>query len=81
MRDDSHVITCVNEAKMVLCLIKVAVVDAAASDLRWIGKLFQNVGAAKMKARREMLVGAKPLSGIYCKSVPNDVGLGERTKG
>ena len=41
------------------CLMKVAVVDAAVSDLRWIDKLFQIVGATNPKARREMLAGAK----------------------
>ena len=54
------------------CLIKVAIVDAVESDLRWISKLFQIVGATNLKARREMLVGAKLLSGIYSKSIPDD---------
>ena len=36
------------------------------SEWRWIGKrFFQSVGATKLKARREMLVGAKLLSEIY----------------
>ena len=52
------------------CLLKVAVVDAVASDLRWIGKLFQIVGTTKLKARCQMLVGAKLLSGLYSMSVP-----------
>ena len=34
------------------CLMKVDVVDAVASDLRWIGKLFQIVSVTKVKARR-----------------------------
>ena len=38
--------------------MKVDVVDAVASDLRWIGKQFRIAGATKLKARREMLVGA-----------------------
>ena len=60
--------------------MKVAIVDAVASDLRWMGKLFQNVGATKQKARLEMLVGAKLQSGICNKSVPDDLRLRERTK-
>ena len=60
--------------------MKVAVVDAVASDLRWIGKLFQIVCATELKSRREMLVGAKLLSGIYSKCVPDDLRLRERTK-
>ena len=60
--------------------MKVAVVDAVVSDLRWIGKLFQIVGATKLKAR-EMLVGDKLLSGIYSESVPDDLRLRERNKG
>ena len=61
--------------------MKVAVVDAVASDQTWIGKLFQIVGTMKLKARHEMLVGAKLLSGIYSKSVPDDMRLREHTKG
>ena len=61
-------------------IIKVAVVNAVSSVLRWIGKLFQIVGATKLKAR-EMLVGDKLLSGIYSESVPDDLRLRERNKG
>ena len=61
--------------------MKVDVVDAVANDIRWIGKLFQTVGATKLKARGEMLVRAKLLSGIYSKSVPDDLRLRERTNG
>ena len=42
--------------------MKVAIVDAVASDLKWIGKLFQIVGATKLKVWHEILVGAKLLS-------------------
>ena len=56
-------------------------IDAEASDLRWIGKLFQILGATKLKARREMLVRVKLQSGICGKSVPNDLRLCEHTKG
>ena len=59
--------------------MKVAVVDTVASDLRWISKLFQIVNVTKLKAWREMLVGAKLLSGIYSKSVPDYLRLRERT--
>ena len=40
------------------------------------------MGATKLKARREMLVGAKllSLSGIYHKSVTDDLRLRERAK-
>ena len=51
--------------------MKVVVVDAVVSDLRWNGKLFQIVGAAKLKARYEMLVEAKLLSETYSKSIPD----------
>ena len=61
--------------------MKVAIVDAVASDLRWINKLFLIVNATKLKARREMLVGAKLLSGIYSKSVPDNLRLCDHTKG
>ena len=61
--------------------MKVAIVDAVASDLMWICKLFQIVDATKFKARREILVGAKLLSGIYSKSVPNELRLRYLTKG
>ena len=54
---------------------KVAIVDAVASDLTWIGKLFQIVCATKLKARREMFVGAKLQSGICSKSVADDLRL------
>ena len=61
--------------------MKVAVVNAVASDLRWIGKRFQIVGATNRKARREMLVGVRLQSEICSKSVPDDLRLHERTKG
>ena len=51
------------------------------SDLRWIGKLFQIIGATKLKMWCEMLIGAKLLSAIYSKSVPDDLRLHERTIG
>ena len=60
--------------------MKIAEVDAVASDLRWICNL-QIVGAKKLKARREMLVGAKLLSGLYCMYVLVDLRLRERTRG
>ena len=42
--------------------MKVSIVDTVASDQRWIVKLFQIVGAKKLNAWREMMVGAKLLS-------------------
>ena len=59
--------------------MKVTVVNAVARDLRWIGKLLQIVGATKLKEQREILVGAKLLSRIYSKYVPDDLRLRERT--
>ena len=59
----------------------VAVVNAVASDLRWIGELFLIAGATKLKARREMLVGTKLLSEVFSKSVPDNMRVRERTKG
>ena len=61
--------------------MKVSVVVAVTSNLKWIGKLFQMVGAMKLKARRKILIGAKLLSGIYSKSVTDDLRLREPTKG
>ena len=55
--------------------MKVEVVYAVVSDLRWISKLFQTVGETKLKAQRDILVGAKLLSEIYSKSVPDDLRL------
>ena len=50
--------------------MKVTVADAAAIDLRSIGKLFEIVGATKLKARSEVYDGDKLLSWVYSKSLP-----------
>ena len=60
--------------------MKVSVVDAVAIDLRWIGKLFEIMGAMILKARSEVCVEEKLLSGVYSKSVTDDLRIPEHAR-
>lgn len=42
--------------------MKVAVIETVERVHRWVGKLFQIVGPAKLKKRRDMLAGEKLVS-------------------
>ena len=61
--------------------MKVAILDAVASYRKWIAKVFQTVGAMKLKVRREMLVGANCCQKYIVSLFLNDLRLRERTKG
>ena len=52
------------------CLMKVTVADAVATDLRWIGELFEIVSEAKRTKRSIMCVWHKLLFAVYSKSSP-----------